>query len=98
MKILISICLGVGSALALAQSDSSQDSNTLQKHLDKYPNSGWVCILRKKQYRVDPQSDEVKCRRLGGKIHFSKNLKRDLPTLDQIESLESKSERQRLGH
>lgn len=94
------VCLGT-STLAQSEGSSTKEngsSSTLQKHLEKHSNSGWSCILRKKHYRADSPEDEAKCGRLGGKFKFAKDLKRDAPTLDQIESSDSKSERQHQGY
>ena len=78
--------------------EAKESPSSLQSHLEKYPNSGWTCLINKVQYRADSLTDEAKCRGLDGKFIFSKDLKRDMPTLDEVETRESKSERQRRGH
>ena len=80
------------------EAEQKESPSSLQSHLEKYPNSGWTCLINKVHYRADSLTDEAKCRRLGGKFIFSKDLKRDMPTLDEVETRESKSERQRRGH
>ena len=78
--------------------EAKESPSSLQSHLEKYPNSGWTCLINKVHYRADSLTDEAKCRRLDGKFIFSKDLKRDMPTLDEVETRASKSERQRRGH